>query len=186
MTKPYGPPNLPNFQRLITNHNSEGKAVFDGFGGDAPWLAPMNEGRAAFSTAYITNSFPVNLTDDKDLAVYSKFLESPPGLVVGSGTVLRIVDIAPDFESPMHRTVSLDYGVVLMGEIELELDSGETRMMKVGDIAVQRGTNHLWRNKSKTDWCRMMYVLQPSLPLEFKGKKLGEELGDMEGVPKSH
>ena len=46
----------------------------------------------------------------------------------------------------MHRTVSLDYGVVLEGEVELVLDSGETRLMKRGDVSVQRGTNHAWRN----------------------------------------
>jgi quercetin dioxygenase-like cupin family protein len=85
----------------------------------------------------------------------------------------------------MHRTVSLDYGVVLIGEMELVLDSGETRVMKVGDVAVQRGTNHAWRNTSKTEWARMMYVLQPSLPIAINGKPLDEDLGDMEGVPNS-
>jgi quercetin dioxygenase-like cupin family protein len=85
----------------------------------------------------------------------------------------------------MHRTVSLDYGVVLIGEMELVLDSGETRVMKVGDVAVQRGTNHAWRNTSKTEWARMMYVLQPSLPISINGKPLDEDLGDMEGVPNS-
>jgi quercetin dioxygenase-like cupin family protein len=85
----------------------------------------------------------------------------------------------------MHRTVSLDYGVVLIGEMELVLDSGETRVMKVGDVAVQRGTNHAWRNTSKTEWARMMYVLQPSLPIKINGKPLDEDLGDMEGVPNS-
>ena len=58
----------------------------------------------------------------------------------------------------MHRTVSLDYGIVLQGEMELVLDSGETRLMKVGDVAVQRGTMHAWRNTSSTEWGRMIYV----------------------------
>jgi len=46
----------------------------------------------------------------------------------------------------MHRTVSLDYGIVLEGDVELVLDSGEKRAMKQGDVAIQRGTNHAWRN----------------------------------------
>lgn len=46
----------------------------------------------------------------------------------------------------MHRTTSLDYGIVLEGEVELILDSGERRAMKAGDIAVQRATMHAWRN----------------------------------------
>jgi quercetin dioxygenase-like cupin family protein len=82
----------------------------------------------------------------------------------------------------MHRTVSLDYGIVIYGEVELVLDSGETRILKAGDVAVQRGTNHAWRNTSDTKWARMMYVLQPSLPLEINGKPLGEDLGPMRGV----
>ena len=85
----------------------------------------------------------------------------------------------------MHRTVSLDYGVVLYGEMELVLDSGETRIMKVGDVSVQRGTNHAWRNTSDTQWARMMYVLQPSLPITINGKPLDEDLGPMEGVRSS-
>lgn len=85
----------------------------------------------------------------------------------------------------MHRTVSLDYGIVLIGEVELLLDSGETRLMKTGDVCVQRGTNHAWRNASQTEWARMMYVLQPSLPIEIQGKRLNEDLGTMEGVRSS-
>lgn len=88
----------------------------------------------------------------------------------------------PGLLSPMHRTVSLDYGVVLEGEVELVLDSGETRLLKRGDVAVQRGTNHAWRNTSETEWARMMYILQPCAPLEVGGKKLGEDYGGMKGV----
>ncbi|KAI4750927.1 hypothetical protein E4T44_14899 [Aureobasidium sp. EXF-8845] len=125
------------------------------------------------------------MNDDKDMAQYKEYLVKPPGLVNKSGSVLRFVDCPPGSTSPMHRTVSLDYGVVLIGEMELVLDSGETRVMKVGDVAVQRGTNHAWRNTSKTEWARMMYVLQPSLPISINGKPLDEDLGDMEGVPDS-
>lgn len=85
----------------------------------------------------------------------------------------------------MHRTVSLDYGIVLVGEVELVLDSGEKRIMKQGDICIQRGTNHQWNNTSKTEWARMMYVLQPSKPIEINGQPLGEDYGTMEGVKKS-
>ena len=85
----------------------------------------------------------------------------------------------------MHRTVSLDYGIVLEGELELVLDSGETRAMKPGDIAVQRGTNHAWRNSSESKWARMIFVLLPGAPLEVAGKMLGEDLDDMEGVRSS-
>jgi len=57
------------------------------------------------------------------------------------------------------------------------LDSGETRLLKRGDITVQRATNHAWRNPSQTTWARMLYVLQEAQPLEFKGKALEEDYG---------
>jgi quercetin dioxygenase-like cupin family protein len=82
----------------------------------------------------------------------------------------------------MHRTVSLDYGIVLIGEIELVLDSGEVKLMKQGDVCVQRGTMHAWWNVSQTQWARMLFVLQPSLPVKVDGEELTEDYGAMEGV----
>lgn len=99
--------------------------------------------------------------------------------------MLRIVDMRPGALSPMHRTVSLDYGVVLEGEVELVLDSGEVRLMKRGDVAIQRGTNHAWRNNSDTVWARMLYVLQEAEPLEVAGQKLEEDYGGIPGVRSS-
>ena len=56
---------------------------------------------------------------------------------------------------------------VLEGDVELELDSGQKRRLNRGDIRVQRGTNHLWRNLSQNVPCRMMFVtLGAKMPLE--------------------
>jgi len=135
-----------------------------------------------FALSYTTSSgFPVDLRKEEDITTYKGYLESPPGLVVANGTVLRHVDFVPGKTSAMHRTVSLDYGVVLEGEIEAILDSGETRLLKRGDVCVQRGTMHAWRNPSETEWCRMLFVLQPCKPLEVKGEVLGEDLGSSAG-----
>jgi len=84
----------------------------------------------------------------------------------------------------MHRTVSLDYGCVLEGEIEGILDSGETRLLKRGDVCIQRGTMHAWRNTSKDSWARMLFVLLPckEIELEGKGGKFGEHLDTVPGV----
>ncbi|KAI7110505.1 hypothetical protein KC352_g36257 [Hortaea werneckii] len=123
------------------------------------------------------------MNQDKDIQAYQSYMNQAPGLVISSGTVLRTLpDMPPGALSPMHRTVSLDYGIVLEGEVELVLDSGETRPMKRGDIAIQRGTNHAWRNMSSEKWGRMLYVLQPSQPLQVAGRTFGEDLADMEGV----
>lgn len=67
----------------------------------------------------------------------------------------------------MHRTQSLDYGVVIEGEVEMVLDDGVSTVMGRGDVAVQRGTSHGWRNVSKTEWARMFFVLQEYVLCHF-------------------
>lgn len=132
---------LPDFQRLITTHSSDGKAVFSSAIDETSKFKGVDNGNADFCLSYATSSFPVDMNNDADLERYKEYLVSPPGLVDSQGTVLRHVDIKPGFTSPMHRTVSLDYGIVLMGEVELILDSGEKKIMKAGDIAIQVGRN---------------------------------------------
>ncbi|KAJ5756977.1 uncharacterized protein N7511_007159 [Penicillium nucicola] len=177
------PKNIRPLNRFITTHNESGKAIFSN---DIPELMPVQRitDGADFSLAYTTDHFPAQLNNKTDITEYSNYLTSPPGIVVSSGTVCRIVDMPPAALSPMHRTVSLDYGVVLEGEVELLLDSGEVRLLKRGDVAVQRGTNHAWRNVTPDavdgdgvltpQWARMLYVLQPSKEIEVDGRRLGE------------
>ncbi|KAF3281511.1 hypothetical protein TWF970_002070 [Orbilia oligospora] len=105
-----------------------------------------------------------------------------PGLTMQRGTVCRIVDFGPGVEPVMHRTQSLDFGVVIEGEIELGLDGGESekRVLKRGDVAIQRGTNHAWRNVTPDNgWARMLFVLQSSEEIKIEGKVLRE---DVEGA----
>lgn len=75
--------------------------------------------------------------------------------------------------------------MVLKGAVELVLDSGETKVMQQGDICIQRGTMHAWRNASQTEPARMMYVLTPCHPIDLEGAKLIEDYGGMRGVPVS-
>lgn len=174
--------NIRSLSRLVTTHNDSGEAVFaQTIEEDMP-MREIGDG-VTFSLAYTTDEFPAKLNGDRDIESYKKYLSEPPGLVVSSGTVCRIVDMPPRGESAMHRTVSLDYGVVLEGEVELVLDSGETRLMKRGDVAIQRGTNHAWKNvtpdvevegKTVGVWARMLYVLSAAQPIEVSDHKLGE------------
>lgn len=178
MSGPLKPPT-----RILTAHNAEGKAIISSAIQEQPSAQVVSKGDATFYLAYATEKFPVDMNDDRDIEAYKEFASQPPGLVVNSGTVLRHVDMAPGITSPMHRTVSMDYGIVIHGEIELVLDSGETRICYPGDVVVQRGTNHAWRNTSKTEYARMLYVLQPSMPLRVGNETLGEDLGGtMDGV----
>lgn len=82
----------------------------------------------------------------------------------------------------MHKTVSVDYGIVLEGVIELVLDSGETKIMRRGDVCVQRATNHAWRNVTENNgWGRMVFVLVTA----EKTEGLEEDLNGMEDVKSS-
>ncbi|KAH8745489.1 hypothetical protein F5883DRAFT_265859 [Diaporthe sp. PMI_573] len=103
-------------------------------------------------------------------------------LVKRGGSVLRYVDYPPQASSSMHRTVSCDYAILIIGEMECLLDSGETRVMKEGDVLIQRGTMHQWINRRDT-WARMLYVLLDASKIEIENGMLGEDLGNMEGVP---
>jgi len=146
--------------RFITTHNTIGQAIF------SPQLSedmPTQDVNGfTFSLAYTSDRFPANLKAATDISSYEGYLATPPGLVISTGTVCRIVDLPPGSESPMHRTVSLDYGVVLEGEVNLVLDGGESRRMRRGDVAVQRATAHAWKNVTPGGgWARMLYVLMP-------------------------
>ena len=177
---------LPLISRFITDHDTEGKAVFTTRVKEELQWQELPDG-ARFCLGYTTDNFPVKINQEQDLIDYEKYLENKPGIMIPGGTVLRIVDMRPGVTSPMHRTVSLDYGVVLEGEIELVLDSGEVRLLKRGDIAIQRGTNHAWRNASAKSWARMLYVLQESEVLKVGGKQLEEDYGGIPGVrPSGH
>ncbi|KAH7093134.1 hypothetical protein FB567DRAFT_514737 [Paraphoma chrysanthemicola] len=172
---------LPKVQRYITAHDAQGKAVFSKAFSEESTMKANDDG-IAFALSFTTKGFPVDLDDDKDLDTYGEYLNSPPGLVISGGTVLRHVDVPPSTACTMHRTVSLDYGCVLEGEVELLLDSGEKRTMKRGDVAIQRGTMHQWINHSETEWARMLFVLQPCKPLKIAGEDFGEHLSGMAGV----
>jgi quercetin dioxygenase-like cupin family protein len=93
-------------------------------------------------------------------------------------TAFRMIDLRPGKVTPMHRTVSIDYGVVVEGEVDLILDSGASRHLRRGDASVQRGTAHSYRNRSSSEWCRMLFVFLPMQNITIKGKALGEEVYD--------
>ncbi|GJC80167.1 hypothetical protein ColLi_03005 [Colletotrichum liriopes] len=179
------PSDLRRPQRFITDHASDGKAIFNTTLPDEIPQQTIGD-VAKFYLGYTTEQTPVSLAGNKDVESYATRLANPPGIVIPGGSVMRIVDMTPNSVSPMHRTVSLDYGVVLEGEIDLILDSGETRRMRRGDVSVQRGTMHAWKNVSETKWARMLYVLQESEPLEVAGQVLQEDYGvGMDGVKPS-
>ncbi|KAL2071833.1 hypothetical protein VTL71DRAFT_13068 [Oculimacula yallundae] len=181
--RPLLPNGLPDVQRLITTHDASGKAIFST---DLPSDSSFREVSlgANFFLGYTTKGFPVELNAGsasevpKDIQSYEKDLNSPPGgLSINNGTVLRFVDFGPSKEPYMHRTESIDYGVVLEGVMELILDSGEKRIMRRGDVCIQRGTMHAWKNITENEgWARMLFTLVAAEKVVIGGQDLAEDL----------
>jgi quercetin dioxygenase-like cupin family protein len=113
-----------------------------------------------------------------DIALSNQVLSSGKlGLVHPHGAVLRYFDVAPGNNEYMHRTLSIDFAVCVEGKMELKLDSGETRIMEPGDVVIQRGTMHSWRNPSETAWCRLVAVMMPAKEFKVGEQKIEENLG---------
>jgi quercetin dioxygenase-like cupin family protein len=153
-------------RRVLTGHNQEGKAVFSSDEEFTPVVVPS--GDASMATIWASEVLPVNLNDERDGR------EIDAGTTLNGGSVVRICDMLPNGESPFHRTNSIDYGIVLSGEVELELDDGVTKRCSAGDIIVQRGTIHLWRNPSSSVTCRIVFVLTEAHAYQHDGKALDE------------
>lgn len=164
---------LPSLRRFITGHNHDGKAIFDTRLSDK--MPTKNLTSYIFHLGYVTQGFPIDFTSEMDIKTYQSYTKTPPGLALPGGSVLRFVDFPPGV-GDMHRTFSIDYGIVLEGEMKLVLDSGESRLMKQGDVIIQRGTVHQWVNIDTVKWARMVFILQASKPVTVNGVELGEEL----------
>lgn len=149
-------------RRVVTGHDEQGKAVIKI---DDTINGKLHDDDAAFALVWTTDTLPANNQDDVDGSKKEIGLASP------GGSVLRIVDMFPGKSSPMHRTQTLDYGIVLEGEIELELDDGRVTTVKAGEIVIQRGTVHAWNNKTDKI-CRIAFILIDAEPISIGNKVL--------------
>lgn len=161
-----GSSNLPHVRRVVTGHDGEGRAIIRS--DDRFATREIPSGDAAFALMWTTPTVPADNNDETDGR------ERDAGLTLHHGSVIRIVDMLPGGVSPMHRTNSIDYGIVLLGQVELELDDGVRTLLGPGDIVVQRGTMHLWRNPSDSEPCRIAFVLTEARPYFHDGKPLDE------------
>ena len=151
-------------RRVVTGHTDKGKAIFIDDADFETEIIPS--GDAKMSLLWTTAEVPADLNDA------TEGTQREADTTLRGGSVLRVVDMLPGAQSPFHRSASIDYGIVLKGEIELELDEGETKTIGEGGIIVQRGTVHLWRNPSKTEICRIVFILTEALPFQVDGKPL--------------
>lgn len=154
-----------SFHRVVTAHNAGGASIIRSIDRLTP--TPIDSGDAEFQLVWATPTVPVDLNADTDGALAA-------GKTLHGGSVIRVVDMLPGKASPLHRSFSIDYGIVLSGNLELELDDGSVTPLTAGDIVVQRGTNHLWRNPSKEVTCRIVFILIEAKPIIVDGQVLEE------------
>ena len=138
-------------RRVVTGHDENGKSVFLS-DGPPPVIRTIAEG-TVFAEMWATDASPAPVAPTEPEPT-ERSLTVPPG---PNGTKIRINELPPGAASPMHRTETIDYGVVLTGEIVLVLDDSETTL-RAGDIVIQRGTDHRWENRSSQP-TRVAFIL---------------------------
>ncbi len=151
-----------SIRRVVTGHDSQGRAkvlideTIKNVGSQRPG--------ALYGVIWSSEGFPVDNDGDED----------PSGKKIGTtipnGTVFRIVSFGPGVAPRNHRTDSIDYAVVMSGEIDMDLD-GTSVHLKAGDVLVQRGTIHNWINNG-TEPCVIAFTLVSAKPVTAGGKRL--------------
>lgn len=141
-------------RRVVTGHTPDGKPIVL-FDGPINTTFSMRRGQQA-AVLWSTDCFPSPLTEVEDAA------HLPVATSKESGTVFRVIQYEPGVTPRIHRTHSLDYAIVLEGEIEMEMD-GRTVTLHQGDFLVQQGTIHNWANRSDKP-CVMAFVLIAAEP----------------------
>ena len=170
-------------RRVVTGHDKDGKSVFV-MDGKAPNLLEMaSMPGVALTDLWRTRISPASNAGNADAATGRIKLEPP-----ADGTILRIVEFPPDSrwrdsadaskafasigaggapdhasaDAMMHATATVDYIIVLKGEIWAILDEGE-KLLRQGDVLIQRGTGHAWSNRSN-EYCRVAFILIDAEP----------------------
>ena len=172
------PSGYPHPTVFTTGHNKAGQSIVQ-TKNPSKWVSVKSD-RYSVSVINTTKGFPVDLNGDADIKSHADLMaKGTLGLVRKDGIVCRMLDFSPLTEHPMmHRTESIDYGIILEGSMEMELDDGSITVMKKGDVMIQRATMHAWRNPSATEWARVLFILIDSQPLLGPdGKPLGEDIG---------
>jgi quercetin dioxygenase-like cupin family protein len=143
----------------VTGHDAQGKAVvlIDGEAANTRTSAIGNSSTLIWSTDRTPAQIPAG-EDIEDMG--ARKIGTPPPV---NGSRFTVNEILPGTRSAMHRTESIDYVIVISGEVQMDLDDS-TVTLKAGDVMVQRGTNHAWINRG-TEPARIAFVLIDAEPL---------------------
>lgn len=142
-------------RRIITGHDAAGKSTvtIDDLASNATSRRPGHQSRLI----WVTDSAPAKYAGAADEGARQVGRPPPP-----NGTVFRVIDIGPGCTAEMHRTETVDYVVVMSGEMDMVLETG-TVHLNPGDVIVQRGTMHNWVNNG-TEPCRIAAILIDGQP----------------------
>jgi len=147
-------------RRVVTAHDQNGRAFV---AIDEPCRNVISRRpNHASCVIWSTGEFPAENGTDADGAAREVGSTDP------NGTVFRLVEYGPGVSPRNHRTESIDYAVVISGEIDMEMD-GTTVHLEAGDVLVQRGTIHNWINRG-TEPCVIAFVLIAAKPVKRIGK----------------
>jgi quercetin dioxygenase-like cupin family protein len=149
-------------RRVVTGHDATGRAIVK-IDESSQNLVSSRPG-ATSCVVWTTQGFPVNNDGEEDEGLRKT------GTTLDNGTVFRILELAPGVSPRNHRTDSIDYAVVMSGEVDMELDD-TTVHLKAGDALVQRGTIHNWVNRG-TEPCVIAFVLIAARAVTAGGKVL--------------
>ncbi|GAA0456805.1 cupin [Actinoplanes capillaceus] len=149
--------NVP--RRVVTGHTPDGVSVVVS-DGPVPVSRELPADGVFFHEIWNTEGAPARIVAVEPDEPTAGTLAVPPPPY---GTRIRVNEFLPGhldsrgLQSPVHRTASIDYGIVLAGEITLILDDSEVTL-RAGDVVVQRGTDHAWANRGDVP-ARVVFVL---------------------------
>jgi quercetin dioxygenase-like cupin family protein len=161
-------------RRVVTGHDASGNAVLST---DETLTAVSRGAGAGIAGCEIwgTEHMPVDNSPAAEAAQRAGFVNPASRhknyVGTGDGTVIRITEWAPGAPRVAHRTETVDYGIVLSGEIDLECDEGEVAHLKAGDVVIQRGTMHTWVNTGSVP-AVVAFVLIDAKPVEVNGTEM--------------
>ncbi|KAI0879969.1 uncharacterized protein GGS22DRAFT_193745 [Annulohypoxylon maeteangense] len=170
-------PGLRDPFRYITGYNDKGDSVIlQSDHGDHRDI--MLGGAAAQSIMYSSSGNPVDLTNNADLE-FAK--NNQPPVHIPNGCVVRMIDFAPGTGSELHRSIALAIGTVCEGEVELSTsdDPSMKRVLRPGDVCINRGAMHRWRNTSSNKPARMLFTMLDVKPIIINGKNLEFDMGHL-------
>jgi quercetin dioxygenase-like cupin family protein len=137
-------------RRVVTGHDDEDMSiiVLD----DEPTVTPLGNDESSRVLVEVW----ATIANDAVGPSFDMRKDAHPGELGPNASEIRVVDMPPGSRREMHRTDTIDYGIVIAGEVHLILERSET-LLRCGDIVIQRGTSHSWHNKS-ADVARVVFV----------------------------